>query len=114
MELADYPDQAAVAYILNGLCDGFRIAFEALSVSSIIMHYAFDHPSVIHAYLENEVSCGQVAGPFTSPSFTDLHISFFAVLQNGNQPGKWYMILDLSSPDGHSVNDSIHKTSFSV
>ena len=92
LELADYPDQAAAAYILNGLRDGFRIGFEALSVSlrssSSNMHSAFDHPSVIDAYLQNEVSCGRVAGPFSTPPFTDLHISCFGMVPKNNQPGK--------------------------
>ena len=84
MELADYPDQAAVANILNGLQDSFPTGVEASSVSvpsgSSNMHYVFNHPSVIDAHLKNEVLCDQVAGPFSSPSFTDLHISCFGVV----------------------------------
>ena len=118
LELADYPDQAAAAYVLNGLRDGFRIGFEALSVSlrssSSNIRSAFDHPSVIDAYLQNEVSCGRVAGLFSTPPFTDLHISCFGVVPKNNQPGKWRLILDLSSPDGHSVNDGIPKAPFSI
>ena len=52
LELADYPDQAAAAYVLNDLRDGFRIGFEALSVSlrsSSNMRAAFDHLFVINA-----------------------------------------------------------------
>ena len=78
------------------------------------MRSAFDHPSVIDAYLQNEVSCGRVAGPFSTPPFTDLHISRFGVVPKNNQPGKWCLILDLSSPDGHSVNDGIPKAPFSI
>ena len=118
VELVDYPDQAAAAYVLNGLRDGFRVGFETLSVSlwssSSNMRSAFDHPSVIDAYLEDEVSCGRVAGPFSSPPFTGLHISRFGVVPKNNQPGKWRLILDLSSPDGHSVNDGIPKSPFSI
>ena len=118
MELADYHDQAAAAYILNGLRDGFCIGFEALSVSfrslSSNMHLTFDQPSVIDAYLQNEVSCGRVAGPFSTPPFTDLHISRCGVVLKNNQPGKWRLILDLSSRDGHSVNDGIPKAPFSI
>jgi len=84
VELADYPDQASVANILNGLQDSFPIGVEASSVSmpsgSSNMHSVFNHPSVIDAHLKNEVLCDQVAGPFSSPSFTDLHISCFGVV----------------------------------
>lgn len=92
VELTDYTDKAAAAYILNGLQDGFHIGFEALLVSlrscSTNKRSAFDHPYVIDAYLKNEVSCGQVAGTFFSPPFTDLHISRFGVVPKSNQPGK--------------------------
>jgi len=74
------------------------------------MHSVFNQPSIIDAYLENEVSCDQVAGSFSSPPFTDLDISCYGVVPKSNQPGKWHLILDLSSPDGQSVNDSIPKT----
>ena len=117
-ELHDYPDQAAAAYVLDGLREGFHIGFEAVSVSlqsaSSNMRSALDHPSIIDDYLETEVSRGRVAGPFTNSPFPDLHISRFGVIPKSNQPGKWRLILDLSSPEGHSVNDGIPKPPFSV
>ena len=78
------------------------------------MRLVFDHLSVINAHLKNEVLCGRVAGPFSSPPFTDLLIIHFGVVPKNNQPGKWCLILDLSSPDGHSVNDGIPKITFSI
>ena len=36
-------------------------------------------------------------------------ISPFGVIPKPHQPGKWHLILDLSSPEGASVNDSICK-----
>ena len=117
-ELCDYPDQTAADYVLTGLREGFHIGFETSSVTlrsaSSNMRSALVHPSVIDAYLETEVSHGRVAGPFTSPPFPDLHISRFGVIPKSNQPGKWRLILDLSSPEGHSVNDGIPKPPFSV
>ena len=78
------------------------------------MHLALEHPSVIDVYLQVEVSCGRVAGPFATPPYPGLHISPFGVIPKHNQPRKWRLILDLSSPEGHRVNDSIPKTPFSV
>ena len=46
-----------------------------------------------------------------------LQIYVSAVLgwfQRGNQPGKWHLILDLSSTDGHCVNCGIPKSPLSV
>ena len=115
-ELCDYPDQTAAAYVLTGLQEGFHIGFETSSVTlrsaSSNMRSALVHPSVIDAHLETEVLHGRVAGPFTSPPFPDLHISRFGVIPKNNQPGKWHLILDLYSPEGHS--DGIPKSFFSV
>ena len=69
---------------------------------------------MIDSYLQNEVSFGGVAGPFPTPPFPSLHISRFGVIPKNNQPGKWRLTLDLSSPEGHSVNDGIPKPSFTV
>ena len=38
---------------------------------------------------------------------TAVQISRFGVIPKASQPGKWRLILDLSSPDGSSVNDGI-------
>lgn len=114
--LADYPDKVAMAYILNGFRDSFHIGFEALSGSlksaSSNMQSAFNHVSLIDAYLATEVSHGQVVGPFTSLPFTDLYISRFGVVPKRNQLEKWCPSLDLLSPEGHSVDDGIPKISF--
>jgi len=36
----------------------------------------------------------------TSVVFLFLHISCFGVIPKNNQPGKWHLNLDLSSPEG--------------
>ena len=36
-----------------------------------------------------------------------VHVSRFGVIPKGSQPGKWRLIVDLSDPDGRSVNDGI-------
>ena len=71
-------------------------------------------PSDIDDYLYTELAKGRVAGPFSSPPLPHLHISRFGVIPKKHQPGKWRLILDLSSPDGHSVNDGIKKDPFTV
>ena len=118
LQLCDYPDQTAAAYVLTGLRERFHIGFETSSVTlrlaSSNMRSALVHPSVIDAYLETEVSHGRVAGPFTFPPYPNLHVSRFGVIPKSNQPGKWRLILDLSSPEDHSVNDGIPKPPFSV
>ena len=38
-----------------------------------------------------------------------LQISPFGVIPKKNRPDKWRLIVDLSSPEGHSINDAISK-----
>lgn len=75
---------------------------------------ALDHPDIVDEYLRNEVRLGRVAGPFRKPPFPYLHVSSFGVIPKSGQPGKWRLIVDLSSPDGLSVNDGIDADSFSL
>ena len=71
-------------------------------------------PSVIDDYLSTELTKGRVAAPFSPPPLPHLHITRFRVIPKKHQPGKWHLILDLSSLVGHSVNDSIRKDPFTV
>ena len=60
---------------------------------------------VISDYLDKEVRLGRVVGPL--PGDTAVHISRFGVVPKLSQPGKWRLIIDLSAPENHSVNDGI-------
>ena len=87
-ELCDNLDQSIAAYVLTGLTEGFHISFDASSVSlhsaSSNMRSALEHPSVIDDYVKVEVSCGRVAGPFTTPAVPGLHVSCFGVISKNN------------------------------
>ena len=91
-DLHVYPDRTAAAYVLTGHWEGFHISFDGLSVSllssSSNMYSAINHPSVVDDFLKAEVSCGRVAGPFTTLPVPELHISCFGVIPENNQPGK--------------------------
>ena len=117
-EVFTHPDQSVVTYVLDGLQNGFRVGFNPASVSLISatqnMPSASLRPSVIDDYLSTELAKGRIAGPFASPPLPHLHISRFGVIPKKHQAGKWRLILDLSSPDGHSVNDGIRKDPFTV
>lgn len=118
LELLRHPDQGKVAYVLNGLKEGFRVGFEpsasSLKSASRNLQSSSLHPPVIDKYLQTEVEKGRVAGPFSSPPLSNLHISGFGVIPKRKQEGKWRLILDLSSPTGNSVNDGISKDKYSV
>ena len=114
-KLSQHPDQHLVAFVLDGLRNGFRLGFQhSKKLKSAKSNKASaNQPSeVIDHYLANEVSLGRVAGPFSSPPFPNLHVSSFEVIPKKGQPGKWRLIVDLSSPSGLSVNDGIDPDEF--
>ena len=115
-ELAHHLDCAKVQYVLDGIAHGFSSGFDpsraALRSSLRNMRSATDHPDVIDEYLATEIAKSRVAGPFATPPFPNLHCSPFGVIPKKGQPRKWRLILDLSSPTQHSVNDGIPKDSF--
>ena len=116
-ELRHHPDQQQVSYVVSGLRDGFRLGFHnsaTLKSAARNKPSAYQHAEVIDNYLANEVSLRRVAGPFPSPPMPNLHVSSFGVIPKKGQPGKWRLIVDLSSPGGSSVNDGINAEDFSL
>jgi len=53
---------------------------------------------VITAYLQEEVNLGRVIGPLPKEITHEIHISSFGIIPEGSQPGKWRLIVDMSSP----------------
>ena len=66
------------------------------------MGSALEHPEVVRDCLAKECAGGSVP----SPVFPGIQVSRFGVIPKG-KTGKWWLILDLSSPEGASVNDGI-------
>lgn len=62
-------------------------------------------PSVIDQYVQTKLEKGGVASPFSVSPVPNLHISQFGIIQKKYQSGKWQVILDLSSPASHGIND---------
>ena len=78
------------------------------------MHYLDDYllcsarqnSGVVTEYLEKECRLGRLIGPLKKGSI-DTHINRFGVIPKPHQPGKWRLIVDLSYPEGGSVNAGI-------
>ena len=65
--------------------------------------------AVVDAYISKELEQGRmvhIPDPSVLPWF---HTSPFGVIPKKHKPGKWRLIVDLSAPEGHSVNDFISK-----
>ena len=111
--LRSHPDQCLVEFMLNGICNGFRIGFtnlpSSLKAARSNLEGALEHPDIVTDYLDTEISLGRVAGPFPPKAVPQVHISRFGVIPKG-QTGRWRLIVDLSHPRGYSVNDGIPKS----
>ena len=70
------------------------------------MPSARDRPEVIDECLAEECSKGRVIGPLDQTLFPDIHVNRFGVIPNGTS-GKWRLIVDMSFPEGASVNDGV-------
>jgi hypothetical protein len=106
--------ESRLCNVLSGIAHGFDIGFRLqFPVTSARKNKASAtaHPEIVDAYLQNEVALGRVAGPLPS---SPLHVSSFGVIPKAGQPGKWRLILDLSSPHGRSVKDGIDPEQFSL
>ncbi len=68
---------------------------------------AVHHPQVVDDYLLREISLGRVAIVPQEGLMADSVP--FGVIPKNSKPGKWGLILDLSSREGSCVNDGIEK-----
>ena len=104
--LRDHPDRDFVAYILSGIAAGFKIGVERevrMLRARRNLPSTKAHAEVVEAYLEKEVAVGRIKRVLDEPI---IHISPFGVIPK-KEKGKWRLIVDLSHPDDHSVNDGI-------
>lgn len=62
------------------------------------------NPGVVYKYMYLENESG---GPMEIGDLPGAHISRFGVIEKPHQPGKYRLIVDLSHPEGQSVNDGI-------
>ena len=71
-----------------------------------------ENPGVVCEYLKAEWEAGRVLGPVPSGMARScgVHTNHFGVISKPNQPRKWRLIVDLSHPDGASINDGVDST----
>ena len=68
---------------------------------------AEQNQAVVDQYIQKEVSLGRVIGPMLREQLPEAQVSRFGVIEKPHQPGKYRLIVDLSHPEGLSVNDGI-------
>ena len=118
-ELRPHPDRKYTGLIVDGIRDGFRIGFDYANQSPVSaagnLSSARQYPQPVEQYLARETGAGRVrALPAEGALSGKVHISRCGVIPKPHQPGKWRLIVDLSSPKGTSVNDGIAPSLCSV
>ena len=71
---------------------------------------ALEHPQVVNDYMEQELLLDRIVViPQSQVPYIHCHISPFGVIPKKAKPGKWCLIVDLTSPANASVNDGIDR-----
>ena len=97
-----------MAYILEGIQLGFRIGFDYANYQCHLgkknMRSAADTPHVVARYLEAECRLGRVI-TLADIEARSVQTSPFGVISKRGTANGWQLILDLSAPPGHSINE---------
>ena len=109
--LAAHPDKAFAHYILSGMRHGFHIGADQACLSLRPGPGNFpsvrQHPDLVDVHIAEEIEKGRLMGPIPEHLIPPCHCSPIGLIPKPHQPGGWRLIVDLSSPKGHSVNDAI-------
>ena len=106
--LCSHPDDDFCSYIIRGITNGFIIGFDhqgRRNPAKSNMLSVLQNPGVIDDYLRAKIEEGCILGPVTQVS--GVHINRFGVIPKQHQVGRWRLIVDLSHPEGTSINDGI-------
>ena len=114
-ELENHPDTTFVSYLISGLLEGFYIGCFGPERTRISrnLRSAEDNPLQVQEYLEKELKAGRILGPFQSPPLPDFQCHPIGIVPK-KTPKKFRAIMDLSYPEGESINDYICKEEFSL
>ena len=104
--LKGYPTDVS-SFLINGFSHGFRLGYRHHSPSGPIRNNtsALSNPDAVSASILKELQRGHTAGPFLTPPLRNMHCSPLGSAQK--KDGSLRIILDLSFPQGSSVNDGI-------
>ena len=109
--MKDHPDKEFAAYITSGIEQGFRLGYQRREVPHLQQasgNMSTPEPEIVTSYLDRETSLGRMGRVKEGSKPTrNIHISPMGMIPKKNRPGKWRLIVDLSSPKGASVNDGI-------
>ena len=108
--LRDYADKRVIQYIRFGYPLSLHNPQE-LCNKEITNHFsACQYPSQVQSYLDKESKLGALLGPVNNINHDQYHCS--PLLTRPKDTDKRRVILNLSHPHGHSVNDHVNKDNY--
>ena len=96
-------------YAASGLTNGFHIGFDhrcRLRCNGRNHPSATEHPLIVQQHIEVERARGSLVGPLPPSLAATVHLSPLGLVPKPHSD-KWRLIVNLSSPEGYSVNDGI-------
>ena len=111
---SDFPDKHLCTYILDGLRNGFRTGFHGAFTETRpnnLMSARNNKLKVTQAIIK-EIQRKHTSGPFKECPIPQLHCSPIGATDKPD--GSIRLVMDLSQPEGLSINEGIDKTTFSV
>ena len=104
-----HPDQRFVEYLWNGLLAGFHVGFsQHCPLQALHRNHpsASQHPEVVWEHIRSELQRGSLVEPLYPSLAAQVHTSPIGLVPR-SQSDRRRMIVDLSAPNGASVNDGI-------
>ena len=115
--LAAHPAQEFARYILDGLEQGFRIGFsyDKAILRQVGRNMPCSNSEVVDEYLSEELKLNRLVRlSGAEATKAGVHCSSIGIIPKKNKPGKWRLIVDLSAPEGASINDGVDKEECSL
>ena len=109
--LVHSPRQGVCLIHLARINNGFHIGFDRksseLRQAKGNMSSTRLNPGAVDGYVEAEKHEGRLVGPIPPELHNHCQLSPIGLIPKKHQPGRWRLIVDLSSPPNGSVNDGI-------
>ena len=111
--LTHHPNPHFVNYLTTGFQFGFSTGHSGPQAAHRApnLQSALAHPQVITDYLQQEGAAGHTTGPFSTPPLPNFIVSPLGAVPK-KRSGKWRLIMHLSHPPGHSINNGIDIADF--
>ena len=101
-----YPDEDFAQFMRWGLSSRFRIGFNPdhpLRAAPGNFSSVQNNPAIVDRYIANEVASGRLV----ESQDPNIRRNPIGIIPKPHQPGKFQLIVDLSAPQGFSVNGGI-------